>query len=147
MPMMSADKATEFVESATTASARWVRHALAFPCRCQPEAPGCDDGLRLFAAYEAEQKVTPAPDALEALGEARSRLEAAIAVDPTRAGKGSVMNAHGLGGVLRHVEFAIAELTESMTNEELELEVTRGRDQGERTAREPADSTAASEGS
>lgn len=116
-----------------------MRHALTYPCGCAPEAPACADGLALFDLAKAEELVRHAPDALLALGEARDQLETAIRKDPGRAGKGSVLNRAGLGAVLHHVEFAIAELIESLREEEW----AHVRNQSEGTARQPADGFAA----
>lgn len=41
-----------FVAAGFDAEARWVRHAATFPCGCQYEAPQCDVGVALYAAYQ-----------------------------------------------------------------------------------------------
>lgn len=130
-----------FVNRGSDASGRWMRHALTFPCGCKPEAPGCDDGRALFAAHLAEEPHRGVGDALAALGEARAELEAAIRREPARAFKGSIENLAGLGGVMYHVEMAIAELVESLKPEELAYV----RNQSEGTPREPVDGAAAPE--
>jgi hypothetical protein len=134
--------AQEFVDRGVNAQGRWVRHALTYPCGCAPEAPACANGLALFDLAKAEELVCHAPEALLALGEARDRLETAIRNDPGRAAKGSVQNRTGLGGALHHVEFAIAELIESLRPEEW----AHVGNESEGTAREPADGTAAPPG-
>lgn len=131
--------AGDFVDQGVTAEGRWMRHALVYPCGCAPEAPACADGIALFDLAKAEELVRHAPDALLALGEARDQLETAIRYDPGRAAKGSTLNTAGLGAVLHHVESAIAELTESLREEEW----AHVRNQSDGTARQPADGSAA----
>lgn len=87
---------------------------------------------------KTEERISQAPDALVALGVARAHLQTAMRNEPARSAKGSELNRAGLGGALHHIEFAIAELAESLREEEWAYV----RHQGQGTARQPADRTA-----